>query len=109
MALVCQTRSQSARAASEDLLTYCYKVLKRFPAVSCCNQASLRVEESPVSCRFSMLCPPFPASCPFMSTVALPGCLLPHRPHRADFPQRVPQAGLADYLQTCRTRGGSNG
>ena len=28
--------------------------------------------------------------------MASPGCLLPHRPHRADFPQRVPQAGLAD-------------
>ena len=24
--------------------------------------------------------------------MAPPGCLLPHRPHRADFPQRVPQA-----------------
>src|SRR5580704_2768940 len=42
------------------------------------------------------------------STMAPPGYLLPHRPHRADCPQRVPQAGLSGYVQ-CRIRGGSNG
>jgi len=41
--------------------------------------------------------------------MAPPGYLLPHRPHRADFPQRVPQAGLSSYVQTWRIRGGNNG
>jgi hypothetical protein len=40
--------------------------------------------------------------------MAPPGYLLPHRPHRADFPQRVPQAGLSGYVQTWRIRGGKD-
>ena len=53
---------------------------------------SLRVEESRQAVGFPWLCPPFPASCPFRSTHGTTGYLLPHRPHRADVPQRVPQA-----------------
>jgi hypothetical protein len=50
-----------------------------------------RVEEARCTVDFPWLYPPFPASCPFRSIMAHRG-LLPHRPHRADFPQRVRQA-----------------
>ena len=51
----------------------------------------------------------FPASCPFRSNMTPPRGLLPRRPHRADFPQRVPQVGLSGYAQGCRIFGGSRG
>ena len=50
-----------------------------------------RVEETRCTVDFPWLYPPFPASCPFRSIMAHRG-LPPHRPHRADFPQRVRQA-----------------
>ncbi len=39
----------------------------------------------------------------------LPGSLPPHRPRRAELPQRVPQAVLPSPLQECVIRGRNNG
>ena len=57
-----------------------------------------RVEETRCTLDFPWLCPPFPASCPFRSIMAHRG-LPPHRPHRADFPQRVRQADSPPLLR----------
>src|SRR5438309_2108655 len=57
-----------------------------------------RVEETRCTVDFPWLCPPFPASCPFRSIMAHRG-LPPHRPHRADFPQRVLQADSPPLLR----------
>src|SRR5205809_89856 len=58
-----------------------------------------RVEETRCTLDFPWLCPPFPASCPFRSIMAHRG-LPPHRPHRADFPQRVRQADSPPLLRS---------
>ena len=57
-----------------------------------------RVEETRCTLDFPWLYPPFPASCPFRSILAHRG-LPPHRPHRADFPQRVRQADSPPLLR----------
>ena len=57
-----------------------------------------RVEETRRTLDFPWLYLPFPASCPFRSIMAHRG-LPPHRPHRADFPQRVRQAESPPLLR----------
>jgi hypothetical protein len=57
---------------------------------------------------FLWLYPPFPASCPFKSTMAYRESP-PHGPRRADFPQRVLQALLPVPTTGCAIRGSNSG